>query len=108
MKPTISEAEITKIVAVEHHDPFTVLGNHVVQVNRGRAVAIRVYDPFADRIVVVDDDSDRQRWDMRRIHPQRWLDRSARKKKAIWKHRRSLLSPATVFLQIPFLRTGAF
>lgn len=55
MVPTISEDKIRQIVFAYHHDPFEVLGAHLVHVDGETQVAIRAFLPEARRAFVVDD-----------------------------------------------------
>ena len=53
MSKTVSSAEIRKIVEASHHDPFSVLGAHSVELKGHRVLAIRAYLPDAKRALVV-------------------------------------------------------
>jgi 1,4-alpha-glucan branching enzyme len=55
MAPTVSEELVRKIVYAYHHDPFEVLGAHVVEVDGERRVAIRAFLPEAAAAYVMDD-----------------------------------------------------
>ncbi len=52
MRTTASEEEILQILTAEHHDPFHILGAHLVRLEGKRAVAIRAFLPEALRAEV--------------------------------------------------------
>ncbi len=54
MTTTLSRADIDRIRSADHHDPFTVLGAHVVQVEGAPAVAIRAFLPQAVKAAVIE------------------------------------------------------
>ena len=43
-----------RVAATDHYDPFTVLGPHEVETERGRRLVIRAYEPGARELHVVD------------------------------------------------------
>jgi 1,4-alpha-glucan branching enzyme len=53
MHMTASEAEILQILHGEHHDPFHILGAHLVSLEGKPAVAIRAYLPHAVSVTVL-------------------------------------------------------
>jgi 1,4-alpha-glucan branching enzyme len=55
MVPTVSEDQVRRIVFAYHHDPFQVLGAHLVEVDGRRVVAIRAFLPEASEAYVVDE-----------------------------------------------------
>ena len=54
MKTTASSDAVNRIIHTNHHDPFSVLGSHIVSVNGKRAVAVRVFLPEVKEVSVVD------------------------------------------------------
>ena len=54
MKTTASSDAIHRIINAEHHDPFSVLGSHIVDFNGKRAVAVRAFLPEAKEVSVID------------------------------------------------------
>src|SRR3989442_4225965 len=52
MRTTASQEEVFQILNAEHHDPFHVLGSHLVRFEGKPAVAIRAFLPEAARAVV--------------------------------------------------------
>ncbi|MGD1046280.1 MAG: 1,4-alpha-glucan branching protein GlgB [Bacteroidota bacterium] len=54
MKTTASSDAINRIINTEHHDPFSVLGAHVVDMKGKRAVAVRAFLPEAKEVSVID------------------------------------------------------
>ena len=54
MKTTASSDAINRIIHAEHHDPFSVLGAHVVDIKGKRAVAVRAFFPEAKKVSVID------------------------------------------------------
>jgi len=65
---TVSKEDVNKIVKTEHHDPFSILGNHIVENNGKLSVAIRVFDPTAERIEVLDKNDSSRQWSMKKTH----------------------------------------
>ena len=55
MLTTVSEEKIRRIVFAYHHDPFEVLGAHLIELDGQRMVAIRALLPEAREAFVVDD-----------------------------------------------------
>ena len=53
MTVTVSQDQLNKIIFAYHHDPFEVLGAHLVKVKAKRLVAIRALLPFAEKAWVV-------------------------------------------------------
>jgi 1,4-alpha-glucan branching enzyme len=54
MKTTASSDAVSRIIHAEHHDPFSVLGAHIVDVDGKRAVAVRTFHPEAKEVSVID------------------------------------------------------
>ena len=53
MKFTVPEDQLNKIIYAYHHDPFEVLGPHVVDLNGAPAVSVRAFLPTAEQAWVV-------------------------------------------------------
>ena len=53
MKTTLSSDAVNRIINTRHHDPFTVLGAHVVDIKGKRAVAVRAFLPEAKKVSVI-------------------------------------------------------
>ena len=53
MKTTASPDAIHRIISTEHHDPFSVLGAHIVDLNGNHAVAVRTFLPEAKSVTVI-------------------------------------------------------
>ena len=49
MSFTVSQDELDRIRRSSHHDPFEVLGAHVVKVKTARLVSIRAFLPLAEQ-----------------------------------------------------------
>ena len=69
MEPTISQEEIGRIVAGDHHDPFEVLGKHPVWRQAGQVMAVRAFLPDAESVRVVMIPPDRGLHGMSKLHP---------------------------------------
>ena len=67
MKATISIDEIYKIIYTEHHDPFTVLGAHVIEKKGKKVLAIRAFLPDAKEVYVVDENDPAHEYKMDRL-----------------------------------------
>ena len=53
MPPTVSQDQLNRIVYAYHHDPFEVLGAHIVELARKPLVSVRAFLPMAERAWVV-------------------------------------------------------
>ncbi len=53
MKSTASADAVNRIINTDHHDPFSVLGAHVVDIKGKRAVAVRAFLPEAKQVSVI-------------------------------------------------------
>jgi len=73
MPPTVRDADLERIVRAEHHDPFEVLGCHVVKLGRKKACAVRAFDPTAVAITVVPRDG-AERVPMERLHDEGFFE----------------------------------
>jgi 1,4-alpha-glucan branching enzyme len=70
MLGTIRKEDIDLLAAARHWDPFSVLGPHVIDLNRKKAVAIRAILPLAAHArVVTFEEGKKRRTEMERLHP---------------------------------------
>ncbi len=60
---TTSRNEIDRILHADHHDPYTVLGIH----EQKGGVAIRVFNPYAGEIAVIDIHDAKKRYQMEKV-----------------------------------------
>ena len=63
-----SEEDIDKIIRFDHHDPFAVLGAHEVSSGDRGGVVIRVHNPDAVQIRVLDDSNRNLSWTMKHVN----------------------------------------
>jgi 1,4-alpha-glucan branching enzyme len=69
MPATISQRDVDLLAAALHWDPFSVLGPHVVDLQRKKAVAIRAMLPLAARAFVLTfEEGKKRRTEMERLH----------------------------------------
>jgi len=54
MKSTAHIDDIYRIIYTEHHDPFSVLGTHIIKTEGKQAVVIRAFQPDAKEMFVVE------------------------------------------------------
>jgi 1,4-alpha-glucan branching enzyme len=54
MKTTASPDAVNRIIHTDHHDPFSVLGAHLVEMKGTRGVAVRAFLPDAKQVSVLD------------------------------------------------------
>jgi 1,4-alpha-glucan branching enzyme len=67
---TLQKQDIELLAGARHWDPFSVLGPHVVNINRRKAVAIRAVLPLASHAYVVTfKEGKKRRTEMERLHP---------------------------------------
>ncbi len=67
MKSTVSPDDIQRIIAVDHHDPFQVLGAHVVSVEGKNVVAVRAFLPDVNEAEVIEEQNGRREFPMQKI-----------------------------------------
>ncbi|HEY5615180.1 MAG TPA: 1,4-alpha-glucan branching enzyme, partial [Bacteroidota bacterium] len=67
MNSTVSQADILRITSVEHHDPFQVLGAHVVSVEGKNVVAVRAFLPDASEAVVIEEHNGKREFPMHKV-----------------------------------------
>lgn len=67
MKSTVPYEEIRRIITVDHHDPFQVLGAHVVNVDGKNVVAVRAFLPDASEAIVVEERNGRREFQMEKV-----------------------------------------
>ena len=53
MQFTVPNDQLNRILSSDHHDPFEVLGAHLVEVDGAPVVSVRAYLPFAERAWVM-------------------------------------------------------
>ncbi|HSL91850.1 MAG TPA: hypothetical protein VK863_04305, partial [Candidatus Limnocylindrales bacterium] len=71
MLGTIRRQDIELLAGARHWDPFSVLGPHVIDLNRKKAVAIRAVLPrAAHAYVVTAAEGKKRRTEMERLHPE--------------------------------------
>src|SRR5512134_304730 len=69
MPGTVSKKDIELLAAARHWDPFSVLGPHLIDLNRKKAVAIRAMLPLAVRAYVLTfEEGKKRRTEMERLH----------------------------------------
>jgi 1,4-alpha-glucan branching enzyme len=60
MQFTVTDDELNRIVLAQHHDPFRVLGAHVIERPGGKMVSVRAFLPQAERAWVIPQAGDPQ------------------------------------------------
>ncbi len=70
MLPTVSWEDIYKIIYLEHHDPFSVLGIHEVELQGRKSVTVRSFLPDAVDAYVVDMEDGEKEYKMYKIHDE--------------------------------------
>jgi len=68
MKRTISKTEMDRIMNADHHDPFSILGMHRVNMggDPGPCIAVRVFIPDASTVTIIPEERN-GRYDMEKI-----------------------------------------
>lgn len=76
MNSTAPAEEIYRIIYTDHHDPFQVLGPHVVTRGKGPALAIRSFLPGAKAVTVIPKEpgSLRAEYPMERVHDEGFFE----------------------------------
>jgi 1,4-alpha-glucan branching enzyme len=67
MKTTAAVEDLYRIIYTEHHDPFSVLGAHVIEKKGKKVVAIRSFQPDAKEVFVVEDAITPKEYKMERL-----------------------------------------
>jgi 1,4-alpha-glucan branching enzyme len=71
MPGTIRKQDIELLAGARHWDPFSILGPHVIELNRKKAVAVRAILPLAARAYVLTyEEGKKRRTEMERLHPE--------------------------------------
>ena len=71
MPGTVGKKDIELLAAGRHWDPFSVLGPHVIDLNKKKAVAIRAILPLAVRAYVLTfEEGKKRRTEMERLHTE--------------------------------------
>ena len=67
---TASVEDVYRIIFTDHHDPFTVLGIHIIKKDDKDVVAIRAFLPDAKEafVIEVEGDSEEKEYPMGKIH----------------------------------------
>lgn len=68
MLTTLSMIELQQIVNASHGDPHTVLGMHEIELEGKPCIVVRVLNPQAKGVTVIDDKYRSRRYPMERIH----------------------------------------
>ncbi len=68
MLTTLSMIELQQIVNASHGDPHTVLGMHEIELEGKPCIVVRVINPQAKSVTVIDDKYRSRRYPMERIH----------------------------------------
>jgi 1,4-alpha-glucan branching enzyme len=69
MKSSIASEELYRVVHTEHHDPFSVLGAHCIEIEKKTVVVIRAFLPDASAVSVLDLGC-KQEYAMKKILPE--------------------------------------
>ncbi len=71
---TVPAEALTEIIRGEHGDPFAILGPHAIPREKGEAIAIRAFLPWAQSMVVVPVGVDRPVTPMRRLQREGFFE----------------------------------
>jgi 1,4-alpha-glucan branching enzyme len=74
MEIIAEQREIEKIIHADHHDPFSILGIHPVQVDGERGVSIRAFLPEAAEASAVDSQDPNSAYPLSLIHPDGFFE----------------------------------
>ncbi|HEY4612760.1 MAG TPA: hypothetical protein VII11_07225, partial [Bacteroidota bacterium] len=67
MDSTVPQEDIRRIIAADHHDPFQILGAHVVNLDGKNVVVVRAFLPDASEAIVIEEENGRREFPMHRI-----------------------------------------
>ncbi|HEY7585957.1 MAG TPA: 1,4-alpha-glucan branching protein GlgB [Candidatus Deferrimicrobiaceae bacterium] len=83
---TVQKEDLELLAGARHWDPFSILGPHVIDLNRKKAVAIRAILPLATHMyVITSEEGKKRRTEMERIHPDGVFE-------AVFPHTRTLFN----------------
>ncbi|MBN1580554.1 MAG: 1,4-alpha-glucan branching protein GlgB [Anaerolineae bacterium] len=85
MKSTLGSDDIERIIYAYHHDPFEVLGAHLVSWEGEQVVAVRAMVPHADTLAVVAENGDAYK--MTRVHRDGVFEAICTGRKALFGYR---------------------
>ena len=70
MEATYMNKDMEYILSADHHDPFSYLGMHPVDINGRNAIVVRAFIPEAKGVTVIDADNPDVTCKMGRVHPE--------------------------------------
>lgn len=70
MLTTLSMIELQQIVNASHGDPHMVLGMHEIELEGKQCIVVRVFNPQAEKVTVIDDKYRTRRYPMEKIHTE--------------------------------------
>jgi 1,4-alpha-glucan branching enzyme len=72
MKTTAATEDVYRVIHTDHHDPFSVLGAHIVRVGGSAALAIRAFLPESQKASVVFDQplNGKTEYPLELVHPE--------------------------------------
>jgi len=68
MNTTAPIDEVYRVIFNDHHDPFRVLGPHIIQLNGKAAIAIRSFLPSAKSVKVIEKGKSGKEYTMEKVH----------------------------------------
>ncbi len=74
MLTTLSMIELQQIVNASHGDPHTVLGMHEVELDDKECLVVRVFNPQAQNVTVIDEKYKTRRYPMEKIHSEGFFE----------------------------------
>lgn len=81
MISTISLMELESIINVQHGDPHTVLGMHEINKNGKNMLVVRVFNPQAKAISVIDPKKPNKKYEMKLIHTDGFFEAVIKERK---------------------------
>lgn len=74
MLTTLSMIELQQIIGASHGDPHTVLGMHEEEIEGKMCLVVRVFNPQAQKVTVIDEKYPSRRYTMEKIHTEGFFE----------------------------------
>lgn len=74
MLTTLSMIELQQIINASHGDPHVVLGMHEIELEGKQCIVVRVFNPQAEKVTVIDDKYRTRKYPMEKIHTEGFFE----------------------------------
>lgn len=93
-KKTHLNKDAEAILRAEHHDPFSYLGMHPLEIKGEMAVTVRTFQPGAEKATVIDVDGGGAAYPLDKIHPEGLFEAVIKDREKVFPYKLSVLYPS--------------